>query len=267
MNYQSWIPYIIEIAKEASHAIKKIYHQKSYSIQSKLDKSPVTEADLLSNSIIQHGLQQLEPSFPIISEEGDEVPFSERSKWTRYFLVDPLDGTQEFINGNNEFSVNIALVENNKPILGVVAVPFFERVYWGYHEEDAAYLQEGESPPTPIHSRSTMQYPIKVVMSRRHKEEEHWKEFLKRLPEYEVSYFGSALKICLVAEGKADLYPRFGKTGEWDTAAGQCILEAAGGKVIDLQGNPLKYNMRPSLINPSFYAVGSPDLFSYIKEP
>jgi len=255
--YKEWLPQVLEIALNAGEAISAIYSEKKYSIKSKSDNSPVTEADLAAHQIIEQGLRQIEPNIPILSEEGQSVPLEVRAKWPQYWLVDPLDGTKEFIQRTGEFTVNIALIRGNRPILGVVIAPLLQRCYWSL-EGEKAFLKVGKAAPTPIYSHLDPKPPYKIAVSRHHhSKKSEWSALLKRIGEHELVYLGSALKICLVAEGSADLYPRFGATSEWDTAAGQCILEAAGGELIDFNGHPLVYNTRSGLINPFFYAICS----------
>jgi 3'(2'), 5'-bisphosphate nucleotidase len=255
-----WLPEVLEIAKRAGKAITAIYGEKKYSIKSKLDNSPVTEADLVAQQIITQGLYRLDPKIPILSEEGDSIPLEVRRSWQRYWLIDPLDGTKEFIHRTGEFTVNIALIENHKAILGVVVAPILQRSYWAV-QGGHAYLKERNGKAVIIKVNSHSQPPYKIALSRFHPQQSpEWTALLARLQYYELLYLGSALKICLVAEGKADLYPRFGATGEWDTAAGHCILEAAGGSLIDNHGNSLKYNERATLINPLFCALSGHEL-------
>lgn len=251
-----WIQSVLEVAKEASIAIMNFYSTKKFEISTKFNNSPVTEADLKAHQIILAGLQRIDPHIPVLSEEGPEIPYSLRSKWSQYWLVDPLDGTKEFIRETGEFTINIALIENHIPVMGVIVAPALGKSYWAIQNE-GAYFQEDNQPPKIIHVNKEIQFPIKIALSRHHLREEHkWEPLLKNLDSPEIVYCGSALKIGLVAQGIVDFYPRFGPTGEWDTAAGQCILEAAGGKLIDFRGNPLKYNARESLENPGFLAIG-----------
>jgi len=262
-SYQSWLPRVLSIAKTAGEAIAEIYATKSYQIKSKLDNSPITEADIQAHQLIIKGLQSLDRSIPILSEEGELASFEERSQWSRFWLVDPLDGTEEFIQGTDEFTVNIALIEGNQPVLGVIVAPILQHSYWALKGAEA-YFQDAQGAAQLIHTYQAERRPLKIAVSRRFqpKNKLAWHAISERLGRYELVYCGSALKICLVAKGAVDLYPRLGPTGEWDTAAGQCILEAAGGQLIDLSGNPFRYNTRPSLINPGFFAIGNSQLAS-----
>jgi len=261
ISYKDWIPRVLSVANEAANAILDIYNHKSYQVKSKLDNSPVTEADLVAHRIIEQGLLAIDSTLPIISEEGETIPFEVRSGWHRFWLVDPLDGTQEFIQGANEFTTNIALIEDHLPILGVVVAPALQCCYWAFRGA-GAYAQIFGKEANVIHTQApSLQPSLKVAVSRRYENiQPAWTELIKRLGKFEFIYCGSALKICLVAKGEAHLYPRLGSTSEWDTAAGQCILEAAGGQLIDLRGHTLRYNMRPTLENPGFYAISDASL-------
>lgn len=256
MLYRDWIPKILSVAFEAAETIVDIYNRNAYQIKKKLDTSPVTEADLCAHRIIQAGLSSLEPTLPLLSEEGELMPYETRSRWLRYWLVDPLDGTREFIKGSGEFTVNIALVENHTPVLGVVVVPVHRQVYWALRGE-AAYRKLADADPVRIRTNQLFRIPLKVAASRRPHQntQPNWTALMDKLGQPELLYCGSAWKICLVASGEADVYPQLGATSEWDTAAGQCILEAAGGQLVDFSGRPLQYNVKPSLENPGFYAV------------
>jgi 3'(2'), 5'-bisphosphate nucleotidase len=271
-DYHDWLPSVLQIARSAASCILKFYQQKdqqNFETKLKADLSPVTSADLAAHQIIVAGLLALTPDIPVLSEEGTITSFSERTRWSRYWLVDPLDGTKEFINGNDDFAVNIALIENHVPVLGVVVVPILQEAYWAIKDHPAFY-QSVENEYKRIVVNAEVQSTLKVAISRRHGRNcQDLKDFIERL---RLSYegvakivfieCGSALKICLVASGIADIYPRFGDTGEWDTAAGQCILEAAGGILCDIKGNPLKYNTKTSLINPGFMAIGPTQLYN-----
>lgn len=261
--YQGWLPKVIDIAKNAGEVIEEVYVKKSFTVESKLDNSPITEADIQANKIIIEGLQKIDPHIPILSEESVIPNFEERQQWSRYWLVDPLDGTREFIRGTDEFTVNIAFIENHQPVMGIIVAPVLHQSYWAVKGQ-GAFFQLGSDKPQVMHTQARVRSPIKLIVSRRHEShhEEAWKVVLDKLGPYELIYCGSSLKICLVAKGEADIYPRLGPIGEWDTAAGQCILEEAGGKLIDLSGNPLQYNCRNTLINEGFYAIGSQNLIS-----
>jgi len=243
---------ISDIAKKAGAAIMAIY-DGDHSVEFKEDKSPLTAADKASHNVIAAGLKQHFPGIPILSEEGRDIPWEERKGWERFWLVDPLDGTKEFIKRNGEFTVNIALIEGNAPVLGVVYVPALDRLYCGVVGE-GAFIREGSGAPEPIGVRSVPPAGLTVVMSRSHPSPE-LDDYLRDIPVAEALAVGSSLKLCAVAEGKADLYPRLGPTMEWDTAAGQAVVHAAGGKVARMDGSPLEYN-KENLLNPYFLVSG-----------
>ncbi len=244
---------LVTLAHQAGNAIMEIY-QKDFEIYDKLDSSPLTEADLAAHHILVNGLNKLEPRYPVLSEESDENIKRKRYDWNTYWLIDPLDGTKEFIKKNGEFTVNIALIQNGKAIIGVVYAPALDTLYFG-EASKGAYKQEGKSEKIPIQVREkpkdTNDYII--VGSRSHQSEE-FKTFIQDYPGAEIVSMGSSLKLCLVAEGKADIYPRLGLTSEWDTAAAQAVVEAAGGQVIrDDNSLPLIYNTnKDTLLNPFF---------------
>jgi 3'(2'), 5'-bisphosphate nucleotidase len=243
---------IIQTAGQVVHEIYR--HADDYQVTYKSDNSPMTIADQKSHDILVAGLKQLTffgKPLPILSEEGSDVPFDIRRHWQSYWLIDPLDGTKEFVGKTDEFAINIALVHENVPILGLVYVPCTQTCYFAMNQQ-GAYIKQFDQAPEALHVRS-VQNPVRVALSRHHHQGRE-KQF-ENNPDTEIIYCGSAIKICLVAEGKADVYPRLGPTSEWDTAAGHCILIEAGGQIVDLKGNPLRYNLGPSLINPSFLAV------------
>lgn len=240
---------------DAGKAILKMYlSPDDVNIEIKADKSPVTEADFAAHQIIAKGLKQLTPNIPILSEEGSDIDFAERSQWSTYWLVDPLDGTKEFIHKTNEFTVNIALIEQNKSTLGVIYAPYFGKLFYGF-EGSNAYEQECDCSPKSIKVRKMPQDNVVVAVSRRHGSP-RLKSFLNNLGAHELISKGSSLKSCMVASGKADIYPCLGPTSEWDTAAAQAIVNAAGGELFTETLQPLRYNTKASLINPPFIAVG-----------
>ena len=239
------------IGVEAGSAIMDVYHT-DYDIQIKTDNSPVTEADKKANTIIANKLNQLTPDIPILSEEGRNIPFSERENWTSFWLIDPLDGTKEFIKKNDEFTVNIALIENGKPIFGVVYAPALDLLYWGEVGE-GAYKKSGDSAEVKINILDELNSPVLVVGSRSHPSE-RMNAFMGQFKESQVRPMGSSLKVCLVADGSVHFYPRLGPTMEWDTAAAHAVLRAAKGEMIKYGTNePLEYNKR-NLLNPEFIA-------------
>ena len=248
------LPAVVAIARDAGAAILRIYEQE-FSVEKKGDDSPLTAADLAAHRCIMEALEKLTPEIPRLSEEGAAIPFAERSRWPRYWLIDPLDGTREFIKRNGEFTVNIALIEDGRPTLGVVHTPVLGRTYYAAVGAGAWQQAQGKQPEA-IHCTKTAAIP-RIVASRSHVTAE-LEALLSRLPQHEAMNTGSSLKFCLVAEGKADFYPRLGPTSEWDTAAGQCVVEQAGGSVTLTDGEPLRYNTKDSLLNPSFLVQGEP---------
>lgn len=261
MKPESYVDQVIEIATLAGKKIREIYLQGDFEREIKSDNTPVTSADLAAHEIITTALKALTPDIPVLSEEDAEIPFSERCDWQRYWLVDPLDGTGEFIAGSGDFSVIIALVEHNRPILGVVYAPMTEVCYYGiaglgsYKRKDGAEVRICSKQLTSETSDS-----LRLAVSRRQDPQSVIKLFNQSKHCELVVLGGAALKSCLIAEGRADCYVRIGPTGEWDTGAAQIIVEEAGGQIMDLNLQPLSYNERESLENPNFIVVGSPAL-------
>lgn len=244
------IDQVLAIARQAGDAIIKVYRAPDVGLQHKQDDSPLTAADLAAERVIQAGLATLQPRLPVVSEESAQAPWSERRTWNRCWVVDPLDGTKEFLSRSGEFTVNIALVEDGRPVLGVVSAPALGRMWWGGPLLGGAWC-DGKSvtcAPRDLHRRP------RVVASRSHAgaETESW---LAALGPHERVAMGSSLKICLVADGGADLYPRLGPTMVWDIAAAHAILSAAGGHLHDANGSELSYQ-RAELRNPNFLAHG-----------
>lgn len=246
---------VIAIAREAGTQILNVYN-RHFDVTVKDDRSPLTEADVAAHETIVAGLKRLTPELPVLSEESASIPFTERSRWQRYWLVDPLDGTREFIKRNGEFTVNIALIDAHRPVLGVIYVPVSDATYYAAAGK-GAFRQEAGGKPFAIRSNRWPGGKVIVAGSRSHRGDS-LDTLLERLGDYEIISMGSSLKSCLVAEGKAHIYPRFGPTSEWDTAAAQCIVEEAGGRLVDLAMQPLRYNAKESLLNPSFFVYGDP---------
>ncbi|MFZ0220035.1 MAG: 3'(2'),5'-bisphosphate nucleotidase CysQ [Candidatus Aquirickettsiella sp.] len=246
---------VVFLAKKAGSEVLNLY-QGDFTVEYKTDKSPITVADLASHDCICQGLRQLTPDLPIISEESKPISFQKRQFWEKYWLIDPLDGTKEFLEKNGEFTINIALIEQHKPCMGVIFVPSMNICYFA-EKGLGAYKQIGQAQPTVMHGRTLggQKQAITAVISRRHGKEE-LKRFLAQFPSLNLLYCGSSLKFCWVAEGLADIYPRFSPTFEWDTAAGQCILSESGGLVVDNTGQELQYNMSCSLQKADFLAIG-----------
>jgi 3'(2'), 5'-bisphosphate nucleotidase len=210
--------------------------------------------------LIVAALSALQPRLPVLSEESAEIPFRERSGWERYWLVDPLDGTKEFVSRNGEFTVNIALIEGHRPVMGVVHIPVADTTYSGIPGH-GAWREANDRGRLPIGVRRILRPPLRVVGSRSHGNPA-LESALQGFGPYELKPAGSSIKLCMVAEGSADLYPRLGPTSEWDIAAGQAVMEAAGGQVVRLSdGTALRYNTGESLLNPDFLAYGDPECF------
>jgi 3'(2'), 5'-bisphosphate nucleotidase len=243
---------LMPIAEQAGVAIMRVY-DAGFTVQRKQDNSPLTLADLESQQVILEGLKRLTPDIPILSEESAAAPWAERQNWRQLWVVDPLDGTREFVKRNGEFTVNIALVIDHEPVLGVVTAPAQGLCYWGAAGV-GAFSEHRGSDRIRIHTASPPN-PLRVVGSRSHASADT-AAYLRRIAPHVVMGVGSSLKFCLLAEGKADLYPRFGPTSEWDTAAGQALLEAAGGHVTRFDRHRLRYNCRESLLNGDFIAYG-----------
>ena len=244
---------VVRLAQRAGDAILSVYSEQ-FEVTHKTDKSPLTQADLRSHEILSQGLRALTPNLPVLSEEDSEIAFEQRRQWQRYWLVDPLDGTKEFVSRNGEFTVNVALIEDHVPVLGVVHVPVSGTTYTGQTGVGAFRELSGEQPEQ-LHVTTPAATPLRIVGSRSHRGDSLDK-LLPKLEPYEMVAVGSSLKFCLVAEGSADFYPRFGPTSEWDTAAAQAVVEAAGGKVVTTDGQRLRYNTKAELLNPHFLVFG-----------
>lgn len=244
----------LAIARQAGVRIVEVYTEDNCEVAFKEDKTPVTTADLAAHSIIVEELRQLSPRLPVLSEESDSITFEERTQWPAYWLVDPLDGTREFLRRNGEFSVNIALIVDNRPIAGVIVAPVLDIAYFAT-QGGGAFKQIGNAEPQAINVRQAPRQ-ITVARSRNPKTGACLQQFLDGIGKHDEITMGSALKSCLVAEGAADIYARLGPTGEWDTAAAQCIVEEAGGHIRDINSQDLTYNKRESLINPHFLVYG-----------
>jgi len=248
------------IAYRAAEQILVVYNEDDVGVTTKDDDSPLTRADLAAHKEIVAGLTSLTPTVPVLSEESEIPAFSLRQQWSEYWLIDPLDGTKEFIAKNPEFTVNIALIRNGVPVLGVVQVPATGVCYLAAEGLDALKAEGEDKPWQTIRARTFQpEESFVVVASRRHGQSElsdFMEAVAKQIGAYELRSVGSALKICLVAEGEADFYPRVGLTSEWDTAAAQAVLEQAGGRMLVRSGSRLLYNAKDTLLNPYFYAVG-----------
>lgn len=258
VDYQHIGDALVTLCQRAAAVILDVYHSdKDPRVTLKQDASPVTEADELSQEVIMEGLRNIQPEWPILSEELALPPFEERRQWSRYWLVDPLDGTREFIHRTDDFTINIALIEQGVAVLSVVGVPVANAVFLGIPGAGAYKYVDGDIVRLRVAACS--RESVKVLTSRRHKSPA-LSDCIRRLQAHrsrvEIIEAGSALKFCLLAEGKADIYPRFAPCSEWDTAAGHALVEAAGGRVVDTGFRPLRYNTRRSVSSPHFYALG-----------
>ncbi len=246
---------LIEIAQKAGEAILEIYNSDNFGVEIKEDKSPLTKADKAANDVIVTGLEKHYPEIPILSEESKEIAYKDRKNWEYFWLVDPLDGTKEFIKQNGEFTVNIALIHNGEPILGVIDLPVKSTTYFARKGEDKCAYKIENGVKSTISAKAPTGDTCVVMASRSHLNEDT-QNFVdqqkEKFPNIEFVSAGSSLKFCFVAEGKANMYPRFAPTMEWDTGAGQVIAECAGATVINAKTQkPLKYN-KENLLNPYF---------------
>ncbi len=248
---------IVSLASEAGEAIMAVCNQDDLGLTYKEDASPLTQADLAAHNLIIDGLTRLTPDWPALSEESTNISYDLRKSWIRYWLIDPLDGTKEFVKRNKAFTVNIALIEDGRPIMGVVYAPALDLLYYAL-EGGGAFKKEKNGPALPISAKSKGYQPPKIAVSRSHIGKTT-SDFLEKIGPHELLRIGSSLKLCLVAEGAADLYPRLGRTMEWDTAAAQSIVVEAGGSVTDPKGQLLRYN-KADLANPDFFVRGMPPL-------
>lgn len=254
------LPQVLQLAREAGDAIMAIYNTADFGVDMKADNSPLTKADLAAHAILEPGLLALTPEIPVLSEEGKLPDWATRQQWQRYWIIDPLDGTKEFIKRNGEFTVNIALIENGEPILGVVHVPALNIGYSGIKNGGAYKYENGEKHAIKTRSLNARKNePVAVVASRSHGADavDALLEKIKAsLGEIALKNMGSSLKLCLVAEGAADIYPRLALTSEWDTAAAQAVVEAAGGQVLTDKLDIMRYNTKEDILNPFFYVIG-----------
>ncbi len=247
---------VIDLVRAAGRVILP-YWRSGVQVHEKADASPVTAADLAAHHLLADGLRALDASIPVLSEEDCALSLAERTGWTRWWLVDPLDGTKEFIAGSEEFTVNVALIERGRVLFGVVGIPANGRCYYG-GTGFGAWMADTEGGVQPLQVRHSPAQGFTVVASRRHSspaQERLLDGLRRRFGELELANVGSSLKLCLLAEGAADCYPRLAPTSQWDTAAAQGVLEGAGGEVLAVSGAPLTYEARESYLNPSFLAL------------
>ncbi|MGH1426905.1 MAG: 3'(2'),5'-bisphosphate nucleotidase CysQ [Arenicella sp.] len=258
-DLEAYLDTVIDIAHDAGELILAVYRD-GFDVEMKGDGTPLTIADQRSHNLICSRLLELTPDIPILSEESDHIAYEDRCRWRSYWLVDPLDGTKEFVKKSGEFTVNIALMHENQPVLGVVHTPVKEWTHWGVHAR-GAWKQIGHGEKQRIQAKPYTGGNVTVVASKSHGQDK-LEQFLNNVERQEGSYdvtnMGSALKICLVAEGIGDIYPRLGLTSEWDTASADVIIREAGGHIIQVDGKPVIYN-KPNLLNPFFLAIGSGD--------
>jgi 3'(2'), 5'-bisphosphate nucleotidase len=252
-EYQEWMPRLVALARQAGEAIMEIY-ATDFSTEMKADDSPVTAADLAAEAVIEAGLAVIAPDIPLVAEEAAAAGHLPDISGGRFWLVDPLDGTREFVSRNGEFTVNIGLIVDGAPVLGVVHAPALDLTFTGLSGAGATVARDG-SPASSISVRPSPASGVTIVASRRHGDPEAIDKLLRGHPVADRKTAGSSLKFCLVAEGEADIYPRFGRTMEWDTAAGQAVLTAAGGHVTDEHGAPFTYG-KQGFENPPFIAWG-----------
>ena len=245
----------LSLARQAGECIVEFY-ENGYDVSIKSDHTPVTTADIEADKLISKGLNSLNMGIPVLSEESSEIPYKERHDWETYWLVDPLDGTREFIKRNGEFCVNIGLIHKGEPIIGVIYAPILKKAYYAA-QGFGAWKELDGAEPTQIHVRDTPKDKVTVARSRSPVTGPNMQRFLERLGVHDEVAMGAALKSCLVAEGLADVYVRLGPTSEWDTGAAQCIVEQAGGQITDTHMRHLRYNTRESLTNPHFFVFGS----------
>ncbi len=253
------IEQVIRIAMAAGDEILEVYNSPDFNVETKGDGSPLTLADRRAHERIVAGLAAFTPEIPVLSEESGQDVFSNRHQWDQFWMVDPLDGTKEFIRRNGEFTVNIALIENRRPVVGVVHTPVQGVTHYASPESGACRRENGADGP--IRVRSADPADTVMVASRSHAGaavQQYRARLESMVAGVSLASMGSSLKICLVAEGQADIYPRLGPTSEWDTAAAHCVLESAGGCVVRLDGSPLIYN-KENILNPWFLACGDPE--------
>ena len=253
MNYSNILKSIIDTSYLAGEKILEIYNDNNYksSIEIKKDATPLTIADKASNNVIINSLKKINTKIPILSEEEKEIDFSSRKDWNRFWLVDPLDGTKEFINRNGEFTVNIALIEDSSPVMGVVYAPVKKKLWYGL-KNHGSFLINNKEKPIKISKKKPLDEIIKIVSSRSHANDKKLKKYLKKFKKHEIVSMGSSIKMCLVADGTAHYYPRFGPTMEWDTGAAHAVVKYANGNIYNIDTKEeLIYN-KENLLNPGF---------------
>jgi 3'(2'), 5'-bisphosphate nucleotidase len=251
MHYPDLLPHVLSIADAAGIQVMAVYNA-DFKVEYKADQSPITAADIAAHKIIVAGLQKLTPEIPVLSEEATCAPWQERQHWQTFWLVDPVDGTKEFTQRTGEFTVNIALIRQGEPVLGVVTAPALHEAFWGVKGEGA---HKRSSTGKAERIRTTVPQNIMRVVASKNHLNDATKAYIEKLGAHQLVQAGSSLKFCRIAEGRADVYPRLGPTSEWDTAAAHAVLNAAGGRVETLDGSPLRYG-KESVLNPHFVAAG-----------
>ena len=252
MKFEKILPLLIELTTRAGSEIMSHY-KTNLTVEAKIDKTPFTVVDEQSNQLLIDALNELTPNIPVLSEESEAIDFSTRSSWDEYWLIDPLDGTRDFIEQTGEFCICIAYIKNNRSIFGLVYAPLSKTHYYTNDQMQAFKLHQGQ---TNILQTTPKKSPLEVVIGRHSANNKELQSHLEKFENSKINHLGSALKFCQIAEGMYDYYPRFGPCSEWDTAAGVCILEAAGGSVVRKNGEPLRYNTKDSLLSPAFFASG-----------
>ncbi len=247
---------VIPLSEQAGNAILAAVEQ-GFTVEKKSDGTPVTSADIASHDLIKAALADVTPNYPLLSEEEEDIPFAQREHWQDYWLVDPLDGTKEFVAGTEHYCVSIALIHAHQPVLGVIHIPAWQITYFAVQGEGAFKCRVGGTPEA-IHTNANLTSQAPVLVCGRWLGNKRLQALRARLPEHEIKVVGSAIKSCLVADGQADIYPGFGPTMEWDTAAAQCILQEAGGVLLSADLTPLRYNRQANLKNPFFMATTYP---------
>jgi len=252
MKFDKLIPRLISSTQEIGKMIM-LHYKTNLDVKTKIDETPITIVDQKAHQLITKTLLEITPKTPILSEESERIDYSARSNWEEYWLIDPLDGTRDFIEETGEFCICIAYIKDHRPIFGFIFAPLSQTYYFTNDQFQAVKVQNNKT--TVLESR-IKQHPLEVVIGHHSSNNQHLQSHLKTLGDVRINRLGSALKFCKIAEGVFDYYPRFGPCSEWDTAAGECILEAAGGHVVGVDNKPLQYNTKESLNSPIFFASG-----------
>ncbi len=254
MKFDTLTPHLMRLSQAVGKMIMSHY-QSTLEVKTKADKTPLTQVDQQAHQMITQALTQLTPTVPILSEESEQIDFTTRSNWQEYWLVDPLDGTRDFIEQTGEFCICIAYIKHHQPIYGLIYAPYSQTYYVTNDQQQAVKHQQGKT--TLLQCVSSRQ-PLEVVIGNYSHNNQQLQSYLQNIGHTRISHLGSALKFCKIAEGIFDHYPKFGPCSEWDTAAGVCILQNAGGSVVDEHGKTLNYNTQSNLLSPPFFASGKP---------